>query len=70
MRGDPYPVISLFAHWKGDGLDDGIDIGGTVKNASSKNNNKKTSKKSDKIIKIKSISISGSSKITKERVLL
>ena len=40
MRGDPYPVISLFAHWKGDGLDDGIDIGGTVKNASSKNNNK------------------------------
>ncbi len=63
MRGDPYPVISLFAHWKGDGLDDGIDIGGTSKNVSS--NNKKNSKKSDKIIKIKSISISGSSRITK-----
>ena len=57
MRGDPYPVISLFAHWKGDGLDDGIDIGGTAnKNGSSTNN---------KNIKVKSISLSGSSKITK-----
>ena len=63
MRGDPYPVISLFAHWNGDGVDGGTDIGGTAKNASS--NNKKTSKKSDKIIKIKSISISGNSRITK-----
>ena len=51
MRGDPYPVISLFAHWKGDGVDGGVDIGG----ASSSSTN----------VKAKSISISGSSKITK-----
>ena len=60
MRGDPYPVISLFAHWKGDGLDDGIDIGGT-----SKNTGKTKDKELNKTIKIKSISISGSSRITK-----
>ena len=60
MRGDPYPVISLFAHWKGDGVDGGIDIGGTAnKNGSSSN------KKNNTSVKIKSISLSGSSKITK-----
>ena len=51
MRGDPYPVISLFAHWKGDGVDGGIDIGG----ASNSSTN----------VKAKSISLSGSSKVTK-----
>ena len=52
MTNDPYPVISLFAHWKGDGVDGGIDIGGS-------------SNGSTNTAKIKSISLSGSSKITK-----
>ena len=52
MTNDPYPVISLFAHWKGDGVDGGIDIGGS-------------SNGSTNTVKAKSISLSGSSKITK-----
>ena len=53
LTSDPYPVISLFAHWKGDGVDGGIDIGGTPNNSSSNT------------AKVKSISILGSNKIVK-----
>ena len=51
ISGDPYPVISLFAHWKGDGVDGGVDIG--------------SASNSSTIVKTKSISLSGSSKVTK-----
>ena len=53
MKNDYYPVISLFAHWNGDGVDGGIDMGGTSSNSSTNT------------AKVKSISISGSSRITK-----
>ena len=53
MSSDSYPVISLFAHWKGDGVDGGVDMGGTSRNSSSNT------------AKVKSISISGSNKISK-----
>ena len=53
MKNDYYPIISLFAHWKGDGVDGGIDMGGASSNSSTNT------------AKVKSISISGSSKISK-----
>ena len=53
MKNDYYPVISLFAHWNGDGVDGGIDMGETSSNSSTNT------------AKVKSISISGSSRITK-----
>ena len=52
MSGDSYPVISLFAHWNGDGVDGGTDMVGT-------------SNSSTNIAKVKAISISGSNKISK-----
>ena len=53
MSSDSYPVISLFAHWNGDGVDGGIDMEGTPNNSSTNT------------AKVKAISISGSSNITK-----
>ena len=57
LGSDPYPVISLFAHWKDDGVDGGIDIGGVSKEK----------KKTSSAIKLESISLKGNHEISKKK---
>ena len=39
MRNDTYPVITLFAHWKNDQLEDGTDMFSTGNNTQNNTNN-------------------------------
>ena len=57
LASDPYPVISLFAHWKDDGVDGGIDIGGVSKEK----------KNTSSAIKLESISLKGNHEISKKK---
>mgnify|MGYP006936034586 CR=1 FL=1 len=57
LGSDPYPVISLFAHWKDDGVDGGIDIGGVSKEK----------KNTSSAIKLESISLKGNHEISKKK---